>query len=118
MNILRLTSDADELDIIVYTEDLAASLGLDVLLSDIFAFVVEEAMTVSAPSHASHVNFVLFRLFTFLAWRTLKVHWHRAGVHQARSHLWISNWWLTRLHRALTAPRVLFVIRLALVHSS
>lgn len=41
MNILRLGSDAHEFDIIIHSQDLATSLGFDVLLCNILALVVE-----------------------------------------------------------------------------
>ena len=39
------------------SDNLATSLSFYVLLGDVFGLVVEEAMRVSSPSNASHVNF-------------------------------------------------------------
>ena len=47
---------ANKLDIIVESDDLAASAGLDILLVDIARLVVEEPVGVSAPGDTSHVD--------------------------------------------------------------
>ena len=48
-----------QLDIILYPDNFTSSLGFYILFSDVFAFVIEEAMGISCPCNASQVHFVL-----------------------------------------------------------
>ena len=64
MVLVHVVVARDQLDFIINPYYLAASLGLDVLLGDVFGLVVEQAMRIPRPSHASHVHFV----FRFDCW--------------------------------------------------
>lgn len=55
-----LTEDVvsrDQLNLVSYEYDLASSVGLDILLLYILALVVKQAMRISRPGYAPHVNF-------------------------------------------------------------
>lgn len=43
----------------MHSQDLATRLGFDILLGDVFALVIKEAVRVSAPSNTSHIDLVL-----------------------------------------------------------
>lgn len=62
IDLLWLRANGDKLDIIVDSQDLASRLRLDVLLGDVLGLVVEEAMRVTRPGDAAHVDLVLLTL--------------------------------------------------------
>lgn len=47
---------ADELNIVVHSDYLAARVGLDVPLRNLSRLVVEQPMRVSSPGHTPHVH--------------------------------------------------------------
>lgn len=60
INILRPGSNGNKLNVVVNSQNLAASLRFYVLFRNVLWLVVKETVRVTRPRHASHVDFILF----------------------------------------------------------
>jgi hypothetical protein len=65
VNVLRFCPDRYKLYIVVDPQNLTTCLGLDVLLSNVFRFIIEQPMRVSRPCDTPHIYLKLRLLFLF-----------------------------------------------------